>query len=226
MSEAELEINSTDELNQVLNNLSKDPSINKPSEEEVEQAKKEFEEAAQAWQGKVYKIGKPEDAQEFCDYIRHFIRNRFMWTKDAWMGAIKLTEELDGAEKVFKGQNEKSLELGYQALEFTYFAFSNLGGVGLQAALDFEQEAETFVKVATEVEGILEVARKSLKEIEFLQQKWGAMAQGFYLEVEPEDDENIGVTEDGTPIHPESFPDEPLPDGVVEEDQDEEEKPE
>ncbi len=206
LKQGELEINSTEELNDKLGELTKDPSLNKPTDEEVELAQKDFEEAAKEWQTKVYQIGEPEDALEFCNYIQHFLRSRYLWQKDAWMGVIKLTEELEEAEKLISADKEKPLELGYQALEFTYFAFSNLGGVGLEAAKAFEAEAETFVKVATKVEEILEDARKALKEVEFLQQRWGAMAQGFYLEMEPEEEapENMGVTEGGIPIHPDN----------------------
>lgn len=189
---AELEIKNTDELNDKLNELTKDASLNKPSEEEIEAAKLEYEEAAKAWNSTFYKIGEPEQAQEYCDYIKQFIKNRFLWQKEAWMGVIKLTDELEAAEKIFNSKKDKSLELGYQALEFTYYALSNPGGVGLKAAKDFESEVETFAKVATEVENELQNARKNLKNVEFLQQKWGAMAQGFYLEEEPiESEEQI-----------------------------------
>jgi len=187
----EVEISNTKELTEKLSDLVKDPSLNKPSNEEVEEAKKEFEEAAKEWSVKTYKIGAPEQAQEFYDYIIHFIRNRFLWQKEAWMGVIKLVDELGLSEKVFKGQKDKSLELGYQALEFTFYALSNPGGIGLQSAKDFEEENEIFIKVATVVGEQLEAARERLKEIEFLQQKWGAMAQGFYLEVEPEPEKEV-----------------------------------
>jgi len=186
---AELEINNSEELNKQLKNIVEDPSINKPSEEEVAEAKAEFDKAKTEWENTVYKIGKPEDAQELCDYLAHFLRNRVLWQKDAWMGVIKLSEELKTAETLFKGKKDAHFELGYQALEFSYFALSNSGGVGLQSAIDFESEAQLFIKLALALEEQLQEARKKLKEIEFLQQRWGAMAQGFYLEMEPEEPE-------------------------------------
>lgn len=187
---AELEINNTKELSEKLNELVKDPSINKPSEEEIQQAKKEFEDAREEWIKTTYKIGTPENASEFCNYIKHFILNRFMWQKDAWMGIIKLTEELNASELLIKGDKNKSLEMGYHALEFTYYILTNPAGMGLQAALDFESEQEQYSKITVEVAKQLEEARNKLKDIEFLQQKWGAYSQGFYLEIEPEEDPN------------------------------------
>lgn len=185
----ELEVNSNEELNEAIGKLTKDASINKPSDEEVKEAQKEFEKAVKDFTTKMYQIGEPEDAEEFSEYILHFIRNRFFWQKEAWMGTIKLVEEIEAAQGIFKEDKKKGLRLGYQALEFTFYALSNPGGLGYQAAKDFEEENELFIKIAQAVGDQLEGARKALKDIEFLQQKWGAMAQGFYLEVEPEGEE-------------------------------------
>jgi len=191
---AELEINSTQELNNELEKLMNDPSINKPSEEEISKAKEEFEKAKEEWPTITYDIGKPEEAQEICNYIKHFIRNRFAWQKEAWMGVIKLTEELDAAEVLFKGKKDKGLNLGYQALEFTYYLLTNPSGMGLQSAIDFESEQEQYAKITVEIGQQIEIARNKLKNIEFLQHKWGAMSQGFYLEQEDgilDESENI-----------------------------------
>ena len=183
---AELEINNTQELTEKLNEIVKDPSINKPTEEEVAQAKADYENAAKEWKETIYKIGTPEDAQEICDYVKHFIMNRCMWKENAWMGVIKLAEEIDAATVLFKGKKDKGLELGYQAAEFTFYILSNPGGIGLQSALDFEAEHEIYFKTLNLFGQTVQEAREALKNIEFLQQRWGAMAQGFYLEMEPE----------------------------------------
>jgi len=183
----ELEINNTQELKDTLNELVKDPSINKPTNEEIAKAKEDFENARKEWESHTYKIGKIEDAQEICNYIKHFIRNRYVWQKDAWMGIIKLSEELDSVEILFRGNKDKGVELGYQALEFTYYILTNSGGSGLQSALDFESEQELYLKTVMAIGQEVESARKKLKDIEFLQQRWGSMSQGFYLEIdEPE----------------------------------------
>ena len=198
VKQGEIEINPSN-LGETIAELVKDPSlnINKPSDAEVAEAQKEFEKAAQNFTIKQYSISKPENAQEFTDYIRHFIENRFLWQKEAWMGTIKLSEELDAAEGLFKADNTKGLQFGYQALEFVFYALSNPAGIGLAQAKGFEEENEMFIKVASACGEQLEGARAALKEIEFLQQKWGAMAQGFYLEVEPEEEEELpdGVEE-------------------------------
>ena len=182
IKKGEIEITNKEELNKELSKIIKDPSINKPSEEEINIAKLEFENEAKSFSQKLWKIGSPNNVNEVYNYIVHFMDNRFIWHKDAWMGVIKLKEEIDAASIVCT--KEKGLEIGYQALEFIYYMLTNPGGKGLPDALNFESENEIYIKVLTYVSESLESARKTLKNIEFLQQRWGAMSQGFYLEEE------------------------------------------
>jgi|AntAceMinimDraft_10_1070366.scaffolds.fasta_scaffold19673_3 hypothetical protein len=197
IKQGDIEVNNTDEFEK-LEDLVKDPSLNKPSKEETLGAQKDFEKAAKNFTVKMYKIGEVKEAQEFNDFILHFINNRFFWQKEAWMGTIKLAEELKASEIIFKGNKKKGIEIGYQALEFVFFALSNPGGIGLQAAIDFESENEIFVRVIKAIGDQLEEARKTLKEVQFLQEKWGAFSQGFYLDVEPAGEEKLpdGVEEE------------------------------
>lgn len=194
----EIEVKKTENLTEKLEDLTKDPSFNKPSKEETLKTQKEFNKAAKNFTTKMYKIGEVEEAQEFNDYMLHFMNNRFLWQKEAWMGTIKLVEELKASEIIFKGNKKKGIEIGYQALEFIFFALSNPGGIGFQAAIDFESENEIFLRIIKVVGDQLEEARKILKEVQVLQEKWGAMSQGFYIEVEPPEDEKLpeGVIEE------------------------------
>lgn len=199
----EIEVNKGENLTEKkLEDLTKDPSFNKPSEEETLETQKEFNKAAKNFTTKIYKIGEAKEAQELNDYILHFMNNRFLWQKEAWMGTIKLVEELKASEIIFKGNKKKGIEIGYQALEFIFYALSNPGGIGLQAALDFESENKIFLRILKIIGDQLEEAREILKKVQFLQEKWGAMSQGFYLEVEPPKDKDIneelpkGVTEE------------------------------
>lgn len=182
---AELEINNVKELDEKLAEAIKN-NPNKPSDEEVEEAKKEFEEASRDFSVKSWNIGEEADAAEMLSYLQHFVRNRLFWSKNGWMGVIKMQEELDDAEKFLASNPKSHLKLGYQALEFMFYSLQNPGGVGLQAALDFEQENEIYAKCFDAIGKQIASARAELKDIQFLQDKYAAMAQGFYLEVEPE----------------------------------------
>jgi hypothetical protein len=178
---AELEINNVEELKEKLAEAVKD-NPNKPSEEEVKAAGEEFENAAKSFPVKLWEIGEVENARSFCDYLTHYVRNRLFWTKNGWMGVVKLDEELRAAENLLNGK--EPLKIGYQALEFIYYSLMNPGGVGLQSAQDFEAEGENYLPLMEAVSLSLERARKELKNIQFLQDKYTAMQQGFYLELE------------------------------------------
>ncbi|MFW6310800.1 MAG: hypothetical protein ACOC1K_01040 [Nanoarchaeota archaeon] len=192
--EAKLEINKEEkvfesndrrEIADALKDALKNNSQNKPSEEEVEEARKEYEKAAAGFDTKLWAIGTSDQAENFANYLLHFIENRIFWTKNGWMGVIKLNQEVNEAKDISNSTNSP-LKLGYQALEFTYYSLSNPGGTGLNSAKDMESEWEQYVDLFRAIEEQLEESRKILKDIQFLQDKWGAMAQGFYLDVEPD----------------------------------------
>ena len=178
---AELEINNVDELKEKLAEAIKD-NPNKPTEEEIKAAGEEFELAAKTYPTRMWDIGEIKDARPFCDYLKHYVRNRLFWTKNGWMGVVKLQEELEAAENLLNGK--EPLRLRYQALEFIYYSLMNPGGVGLQTAKDFEEEGEQYLPLLEAVSLRLEEARKALREVQFLQERYAAMQQGFYLERE------------------------------------------
>lgn len=179
---AELEINNIEELKEQLEKAVKD-NPNKPTEEEIKAAAYEFEYASKTFPAKLWEIGEIDKARAFCDYLTHYVRNRLFWTKNGWMGVVKLDEELRAAEILLNGKDP--LKLGYQCLEFVYYSLMNPGGVGLQSAQDFESEGENYLPLMEAVSISLEKARIELKLIQFLQDKYAAMQQGFYLELEP-----------------------------------------
>jgi len=182
---AELEINNVQDLDEKLAEAINN-SDNKPTDEEVEAAKKEYEERAEKAVAQFWPIGKQEESQEFLDYIEHFINNRVFWTQNGWMGVIKMEEVISETQNTLKLEPTTQLAFGYQPLEFLFYSFQNAGGIGLQSAKDFESENEIYARVFDAIGNQLAAARDEFKEIQFLQDKYAAMAQGFYLEIEPD----------------------------------------
>lgn len=180
---AEVEINNVKELDSKLAEAIKN-NENKPSEEEIKEAEEKFSEASRNFSVKSWDIGEPKDSQILVDYLNHFVDNRLFWTKNGWMGVIKMKEELNDAENFIKANPKSPLKLGYQALEFIFYSLQNPGGVGHQTAKDFEEENDIYVAAFDAVGAKIVEAREELKNIQFLQDQYAAMAQGFYLEVE------------------------------------------
>lgn len=200
-----LEVNQTNNLDpqatqeqirEQLEALANDPSINKPSDEEVKQYADEYEAASVEFETTRWDVGTADQGQMLLDFIRHYSRERHLWKQHEWMGVIKMQEELDLVEKQFQVQaGADPIAFEYKALEFIFHMLQNPGGIGYQAALDFDAESETYVQVFNTVAQAVETSRKALKDLDFLQQRWQAAAQGFYLEKEDGVAQEEGVIE-------------------------------
>ena len=122
----EIEVKNIAEAQAKLAELNKDNSINKPSEAEVNAATDEFNKLAASFNGKKFKIGTVKQADESFDFVLEFMEKHVYWTKNGWMGVLKMHEELTETKKN-KKKNE-AFRVGYQALEFLFYALTNPGG--------------------------------------------------------------------------------------------------
>lgn len=181
--EKEIEVKSVAEAQEKLADLAstKDASINKPSKEETLAAEKEFDVASKAFNVKMFSLGEESEASEITNFVLEFLEKYVYWTKNGWMGVLKMHEEIQAFQKEFK---KGPFQIGYQALEFLFYALTNPGGSGIESARGIEKHVEIYGKLV-EISGKeLESAREELKEIQWLQEKWNAMLQGFYIEKE------------------------------------------
>ncbi len=180
--------------------LIQDPSanINKPSDAEVLEAQEDFQSKAKKFETQGWEIGTSEDAEDNLNYLEHFIENRAYWTKQGWMGLIKMKEEIETIKVTFKEGN--NFKLTYQPLVFAYHMLTNPAGVGHASAINFENEAKEYSRLLTVMENSFNISQEELKEIQFLQEKWAAYSQGFYYEKdEPEDEEELARDNGGGP---------------------------
>ena len=137
----EIELNSVKEAQEKLEELKQtDSSINKPTEAEINAATAEFNETAAAFNGKKFEIGTSEQANKVYDFMIDFMENHVYWTKNGWMGVLKMHEELMEAKANRK--EDEAFAIGYQALEFMFYALTNPGGSGLESAKAVEKVAD------------------------------------------------------------------------------------
>lgn len=182
---------------ETISNMDKS-KLNKPSDEEIEHAAKKLSIAVEEFNQKTYGIGDPDKAKDIFKFFEEYINNFVFWTKNGWMGVIRLNEELIEQKKNHK--KGEPVKLGYQALEFVNYMLNNPGGQGLKTAKAIEQIAELYVYVMETVSKNLEIARKELKDIQFLQDSYTAMSQGFYLEREDGVEKPMETPEDPTDV--------------------------
>lgn len=189
--ESNFEVNETSKIGQNVSpekendaSTGKEGIQNKPSEEEISNAKQEFEDAVNDFNSGKWQVGTEEDAERLSSYLVHFVYNRIFWYKDGWQGVLKFRDEIDETREKIKNGELKVLELTWQALEFIFHSLSNPGGIGLESAQRMKDENDDFVFCMEKVGESLQKARDRMNEIQFLQDKWATMQQGFYLEKE------------------------------------------
>jgi len=168
----------------------------KPTPEQIAQYKLDFDNAMAEFSTTRFPISEPGDfpANETGRFLMNFLKKYAMWSKTGWMGIIKMEEELKNALSM---NNEKTgLTLDYQALEFCGYMLMNPGEVGYEAALEFEKQADQYSRTMMTVGEQVENARAVLQSVQYLQEKWAAGEQGFFLaELEPKKEETIESVE-------------------------------
>lgn len=182
IKEAEsIEVKDIKEAQEKIAELQKDGSVNKPTEEEINEATKLFNEQAANFNTRKFKIGEHEEFDKVFGFVLEFMEKHVYWTKQGWMGVLRMVEELDQLKKERK---EEPFGVSYHALEFLFFALTNPGGNGLETAKALDAVKDTYGEVLDLTGKVLEAARAELKDIQFLQEQVAAMQQGFYLEKE------------------------------------------
>lgn len=167
--------------------VKEDEVQNKPTPEQVAQYKLDFDDAIAKFTETRFVISEPGSfrANEMHMFLMNYLKEFGMWSKTGWMGVIKMEEELNNAVAL---NTEKGLSLDYQSLEFCGYMLMNPGGIGYDSAIKFEKMADQYAKVMTVIGEKVEEARALLQSVQYLQEKWAAGEQGFFLaELEPKD---------------------------------------
>ena len=159
----------------------KEPTLGKPTPEEVAQYKADFDVAMKDFAESRFAISDPGQfpANDIAMFLLDYLKKYALWSKTGWMGIIKMNGEL---EKAMKMDNEVTgLTLDYQSLEFCGYMLMNPGNIGYDSAIEFEKIADKYSRIGVKVGQKVEEARAKLKGVQYLQEKWAAGEQGFYL---------------------------------------------
>lgn len=179
MSKKEKKLTSEENVSEVNDKTVK---RGKPTEEEIAQFKADFDKSIEEFNNTKWDISEKGTfaANDVAIFITDFMKKFALWSKNGWMGMLKMKEELD--HELSEVTEETCLSLNYQALEFCSYMLANPGGVGYELAKEFENIAEKYAKIGIHIGKKVEEARKMLKDIQYKQEKYGAAIQGCYLE--------------------------------------------
>jgi len=154
----------------------------KPSDEEINQYKDEFEASVVEFDAAIYSIGDVDNANKYADFLINFNTYQVSWSKNLWQGVIKMDEELLAAKNKLISGEEKEFKLTYHPLEYLYFVMSNPAGFGLQSAKTFQANLDLYSEIYAVIEKALTDVRAKLAKTHKAQERWQAAEQGFYLE--------------------------------------------
>lgn len=151
-----------------------------PTDEEIAQAKKDFEDRTLALQNKNdYLIADKENALRVAKFIRDFIANGF-WAQRYFVGVINFVDFIDGFIKECEAE-PKDLTMEYGPMQFCYLMFENYAGFGYESAKRMAEMWDDYVPIFDILRDHVEYYNAEAKECEKLKQRWGMLSQGYYL---------------------------------------------
>jgi len=188
---AKLQVIKNEEFSEDKREISNEEETNrkKPSQEEIAQYKDDFEKALKEFMDMRFLISEPNQfsSNETALFLIDYLKKYALWTKTGWMGIIKMHEILN--QELNKDNEKTGLCLDYQSLEFCGYMLMNPGATGYDKALEFEKIADKYSQIMIKVGQKIDEAREILKKVQYLQDKWSAAEQGYYLaELEPKDE--------------------------------------
>jgi hypothetical protein len=168
-----------------------------PTEEEIADAKKAFEDRTAALQKKDdYLIADVENSLRVAKFLKKFVENGF-WTQRYFVGVINFTDYItkfiEEAEK-----EPKELTMEYGPMQFVFLMMENYAGFGLDAAKKFAEIWDEYVPIYDTLRDHIEWYRTETEEIKKLQQRWGMLAQGYYITYPDPDASTVSNTEQST----------------------------
>lgn len=157
-----------------------------PTDEEVNAAKEDFEKRTIALRDKNdYLVADEANALRVAKFLKKFVENGF-WTQRYFVGVInfseyitKFIEELEGTEE--QEAVRKPLTMEYGPLQFCFLMLENYAGKGLEAAKEMAEMWDEYVPVYDTIRDHIEWYNNETKQCELLKQRWGMLAQGYYL---------------------------------------------
>lgn len=160
-----------------------------PTQEDIDAAKKEFEERAKALQTKNdYLIADANNSVRVATFLKEFIENAY-WTGRYFVGVVNFSEYIS---KFIAEANEtpKDLVMEYGPMQFAFLMLENFGGHGLEEAKKMAEKWDEYVPIYDTLRDHIEWYKAEAEAIKKLQQKWGMMSMGYYLVILEHKEEN------------------------------------
>ena len=157
-----------------------------PTEEEINTAKEDYEKRTVALRDKNdYLVADEANALRVAKFLKKFIENGF-WTQRYFVGVINFSDYITKFIAELEGTPEqeavrKPLVMEYGPLQFCYLMLENYAGHGLEDAKKMAEMWDEYVPIHDTIRDHIEWYNNEVKMCEALKQRWGMLAQGYFL---------------------------------------------
>jgi len=168
-----------------------------PTEEDIRAAQKDFEYATTTLNEKNdYIVADKENALRVAKFMREFIGNCH-WEQRYFVGVINFCALMDEFIEKFDENNPTDLVLEYGPLQFAQIMFANYSGNGLEEAKRMAEINDEFVPIHDKLHELTDWYENEAKKCEDLRNRWAMYAQGYAMEIVPQDEshKNASVEE-------------------------------
>ena len=157
-----------------------------PTEEEINAAKEDYEKRTIALRDKAdYLVADEDNALRVAKFLKKFVESGF-WTQRYFVGVINFSEYITKFITDLEGTPEqeavrKPLTMEYGPLQFCYLMLENYAGHGLEDAKKMAEMWDEYVPIYDTIREHIEWYNNEVKMCEALKQRWGMLAQGYFL---------------------------------------------
>ena len=157
-----------------------------PTEEEINTAKEDYEKRTIALRDKNdYLVADEANALRVAKFLKKFIENGF-WTQRYFVGVINFSDYITKFIAELEGTPEqeavkKPLVMEYGPLQFCYLMLENYAGHGLEDAKKMAEMWDEYIPIHDTIRDHIEWYNNEVKMCEALKQRWGMLAQGYFL---------------------------------------------
>ena len=132
-----------------------------------------------------YLVADEANALRVAKFLKKFIENGF-WTQRYFVGVINFSEYITKFITELEGTAEqeavrKPLTMEYGPLQFCYLMLENYAGHGLEDAKKMAEMWDEYVPIYDTIREHIEWYNNEVKMCEALKQRWGMLAQGYFL---------------------------------------------
>ena len=167
-----------------------------PTDEDIENVKKEFEERTKALQEKKdYLVADKSNALRVAKFMKDFNDNS-VWSQRMFVGVLNFSALMNDFIENFDENNPKDLVMEYAPMQYAFLLFENYGGVGIDSARHMAEIWDEYLPIYETLHELVDWYKNEADKCDELKEKWAMFEQGYYLHIlegteeDPRDEKN------------------------------------